>query len=171
MGEPEYHTSNKMPKIRLADSRGIELSNYGVKEVTESINRFINKQLESQHSDLFVHYIWYCCIGNKGLKNELEITEGEKGNKEICDDLNNFYYEGKFLSDESGNIIMKFSNDFINNSFVQFNQISDSSIPDIGKNDGFYNYVANLMRDSNLQEEDIGEIISDFVQKKREFTR
>lgn len=292
MDEPEYHTSNKMPKIRLADSRGIELSNYGVKEVTESINKFINKQLESQNSDLFVHCIWYCCTGNrlekieiealkqlkdiyksksipiiivytqsfseedsnrmynnikqrcdfsfdfipviaqqkkyaniilgptgidklieksiskateaiqtsffesfslqtenrkkqkfneiqdnlnsflqKDLKSKLEIMEGEKGNKEICNDLINlltrlisnvFYYEGKFLSDESGKIINKFSNDFINNSYDQFIQIFENSIPDIGKNDGFYDYVDSL-RDNNVRKKDIRGIISDFV--------
>ena len=115
----------------------------------------------------------------KDLKNKLEIMEGEKGNKEICNDLNNlltrlisnvFYCEGKFLSDVSGNIIKEFSNNFINNSFDQFNQIFESSIPDIGKNDGVYDYAANL-GDNNLPEVDIKEIISDFVQNKKDNLR
>lgn len=102
--------------------------------------------------------------------------EGEKDNKEICDDLKNiliklvsifFYSEREFLSDRSENIIQEFSNDFINNSFDQFNEIFNSSIPDIGENDGFYDYVADL-RDSYLREEDIKNIISDFVQIKKE---
>ena len=300
MGEPEYHTSNKMPKIRLADSRGIESGKYGIETITDSISRFINKQLESQNSDLFVHCIWYCCTGTRlenieidnfkklkdiyesksipviivytqcdseedsdkmyksikercdfefdfmpvmaqakkhknfisepsgidelkektiskaievvqtsffesfslitknikkmkfneiqnnlqsflqnHLKYKLKIMEGEKDNKEICDDLKNlliklvsiiFYSEREFLSDRSENIIQEFSNDFINKSFNQFNEIFNSSIPDIGKNDGFYDYVANL-RDKNLREDDIKNIISDFVQIKKENLR
>ena len=72
MGEPEYKTSKNMPLIRLADSRGIELNNYGINELSESINNFINSKLRSENPDEFVHCIWYCIIGNRLEDIEIE---------------------------------------------------------------------------------------------------
>ena len=72
MGEPEYKTSKNMPLIRLADSRGIELNNYGIKELSESINNFINSKLRSENPDEFVHCIWYCITDNRLEDIEIE---------------------------------------------------------------------------------------------------
>ena len=72
MGEPEYKTSKNMPLIRLADSRGIELNNYGIDELNESINNFIKSKLRSENPDEFVHCIWYCITGNRLEDIEIE---------------------------------------------------------------------------------------------------
>ena len=63
MGEPKYYESKKIPLLRLADSRGIELDKYGIEKLSESINRFINDKIERGNSDEFVHCIWYCTTG------------------------------------------------------------------------------------------------------------
>ena len=62
-GEPKYYSSKKVPLLRLADSRGIELKKYGIKELRDSINKFIIDKLESGNPDEFVHCIWYCISG------------------------------------------------------------------------------------------------------------
>ena len=62
-GEPKYYSSKKVPLLRLADSRGIELKKYGIKELRDSINKFIKDKLESGNPDEFVHCIWYCISG------------------------------------------------------------------------------------------------------------
>jgi GTPase SAR1 family protein len=72
MGEPEYKTSKNMPLIRLADSRGIELNNYGINELSESINNFINSKLRRENPDEFVHCIWYCITGTRLEDIEIE---------------------------------------------------------------------------------------------------
>ena len=76
MGEPQYYESKKIPILRLADSRGIELDNYGIGKLSESINRFINDKIESGNSDEFVHCIWYCITGTR-LEN-IEIDSLKK---------------------------------------------------------------------------------------------
>ena len=60
LGEPQYYTSKKISLLRLADSRGIEINNYGIEQVFNSINNFITQKLECGISDQFVHCIWYC---------------------------------------------------------------------------------------------------------------
>ena len=65
MGEPKYYESETVPLLRLADSRGIEKTNYRVKELSESIEKFIKSQLDSENPDLFIHCIWYCITGTR----------------------------------------------------------------------------------------------------------
>ena len=65
MGEPKYYESDTVPLLRLADSRGIEKTNYKVEELSESMGKFIKSQLESENPDLFIHCIWYCITGTR----------------------------------------------------------------------------------------------------------
>ena len=68
-GEPRYYFSTKnegsQKYIRLADSRGIEKDDYGVKAVVNSAKNFIKKCLETKDPDQYVHLIWYCITGNR----------------------------------------------------------------------------------------------------------
>ena len=65
MGEPKYYESETVPLLRLADSRGIEKTDYTVKELSESMEKFIKSQLDSENPDLFIHCIWYCITGTR----------------------------------------------------------------------------------------------------------
>ena len=65
MGEPKYYESETVPFLRLADSRGIEKTNYKVEELSESMEKFIKSQLKSENPDLFIHCIWYCITGTR----------------------------------------------------------------------------------------------------------
>ena len=65
MGEPKYYESEAVPLLRLADSRGIEKTNYRVEELSESMEKFIKSQLDSENPDLFIHCIWYCITGTR----------------------------------------------------------------------------------------------------------
>jgi len=65
--ETKYYNSKKVPFLRCADSRGTEIrkngiESYGISEVMEEMNKFINTQLESDNPDNFVHCIWYCIL-------------------------------------------------------------------------------------------------------------
>ena len=68
-GEPKYYISNKeegsQKYIRLADSRGIEKDEYGVKAVVNSAKNFIQNRLETKDPDQYVHLIWYCITGSR----------------------------------------------------------------------------------------------------------
>ena len=68
-GEPRYYVSNKkegsQKYIRLADSRGIEKDDYGVKAVVNSAKNFIQNRLETKDHDQYVHLIWYCITGSR----------------------------------------------------------------------------------------------------------
>ena len=65
MGEPKYCESEKVPLLRLADSRGIEKGEYKMEDLNKSIEIFIKGQLDSENPDYFVHYIWYCITGTR----------------------------------------------------------------------------------------------------------
>ena len=65
MGEPEFYESNYIPFLRLADSRGIEKSQYGVEAVVKSTEDFVNSQIKLKDPDKFVHCIWYCITGSR----------------------------------------------------------------------------------------------------------
>ena len=65
MGEPKYYESEAIPLLRLADTRGIEKTDYRVKELCESMEKFIKNQLDSENPDLFIHCIWYCITGTR----------------------------------------------------------------------------------------------------------
>ena len=65
MGELKYYESETVPLLRLADSRGIEKTNYRVEELSESMEKFIKNQLKSENPDLFIHCRWYCITGTR----------------------------------------------------------------------------------------------------------
>ena len=57
----EFNSSEEIPFLRLVDSKGIEKENSGGVDPTfESINNFIDSQLETNDPDKFIHCIWYC---------------------------------------------------------------------------------------------------------------
>lgn len=63
MGKPIYYDSLKVNFIRVADSRGIEKSDYGISKVIEDIKEFIEGKLLTKDPDQYVHCIWYCITG------------------------------------------------------------------------------------------------------------
>ena len=75
LGEPEYHESKKVPLLRIADSRGIETKGYSIKQLSDSINKFIKEKLQSGNPDQFVHCIWYCLSGTRFEDIEEETLE------------------------------------------------------------------------------------------------
>jgi len=75
LGEPEYHESKKMPLLRIADSRGIDIKDYNIKQMSKSINKFIQNNLKSGDPDKFVHCIWYCINGTRFEDIEEETLE------------------------------------------------------------------------------------------------
>lgn len=72
MGEPKYYESENIPLLRLADSRGIEKSEYRMEELNKSIETFIKTQLDSENPDYFVHCIWYCITGTRLEQSEMD---------------------------------------------------------------------------------------------------
>ena len=64
-----------MPLLRIADSRGIETKDYNIKQMSKSINKFIQNNLKSGDPDLFVHCIWYCINGTRFEDIEEETLE------------------------------------------------------------------------------------------------
>ena len=71
MGEPKYYESNKIPLLRLADTRGIEKCDYQMEDLNKSIDKFIKGKLEEENPDYFVHCIWYCITGTRLEQNEI----------------------------------------------------------------------------------------------------
>lgn len=59
------YESNKVPKIRLIDSRGIEKGNYNVENFVNEITNFVEEQELKGNPDFFVHCIWYCVTGTR----------------------------------------------------------------------------------------------------------
>ena len=72
----EYFTSEKIPFLRLADSRGIEKNTTsGVDSIFENIKSFIQNQLKTKDFDKFVHIIWYCWSGTRFEQSERDLFE------------------------------------------------------------------------------------------------
>jgi hypothetical protein len=60
------YQSDKMPFLRLVDTRGIELNkNFGADNITNTCENFIHQQKETKDINKFVHCIWYCVTGNR----------------------------------------------------------------------------------------------------------
>ena len=65
------YKSDKMPFLRLVDTRGIELKNdknkedFGADKITNVCVKFINQQKGTKDINNFVHCIWYCVTGNR----------------------------------------------------------------------------------------------------------
>ena len=72
MEEPKYYESNKIPLLRLADTRGIEKANYKIEDLKKSIDKFIKGKLEEGNPDFFVHCIWYCIGGTRLEQIEID---------------------------------------------------------------------------------------------------
>ena len=84
--ETTPYQSEKMPFLRLVDTRGIELSvNFGALQLEKEATKFIQRQLETTDINNFVHCIWYCITGKRFEAVEVKILKGirdyYKGNK------------------------------------------------------------------------------------------
>ena len=74
--EIKYHYSPKLPFIRLADSRGIEKNqDSGVKKICQQIENFIQKKLETNDPDKYIHCIWYCWTGTRLEDSEIDVLD------------------------------------------------------------------------------------------------
>ena len=49
----------------MIDTKGIEKSNYGIDDVVNSSENYINKCIEEGDPDRFIHCIWYCVNGTR----------------------------------------------------------------------------------------------------------
>lgn len=59
--------------LRLWDSRGIELKNYGIDAVEQSTYELIQKQIALKDPDQFIHCIWYCVSGDRIQDSERDL--------------------------------------------------------------------------------------------------
>ena len=57
------YESNKIPNIRLIDSRGLEKGNYNVEALVKEITNYIEDQELKGNPDNYIHCIWYCITG------------------------------------------------------------------------------------------------------------
>ena len=74
--EIEVHSSDIIPFLRLADSKGIEKNiTSGVNAVYESIKQFIDNKLATKDPDQYIHCIWYCWTGSRLEPSEVEILQ------------------------------------------------------------------------------------------------
>ena len=74
--EIEFHSSDIIPFLRLADSKGIEKNiTSGVSAVYESIKQFIANKLATKDPDQYIHCIWYCWTGSRLEPSEVEILQ------------------------------------------------------------------------------------------------
>lgn len=72
----EFFTSDNLPFLRLADSKGIEKAQIsGVDATYNSIKDFIKKQIETRDPDKYIHCIWYCWTGARLEESEIEILK------------------------------------------------------------------------------------------------
>lgn len=72
----EFFTSNEIPFLRLADSKGIEKNeNADVKTITTSVADFIQKQINTNDPDKFIHCVWYCYTGTRLEGSEIEVLK------------------------------------------------------------------------------------------------
>ena len=65
LGEPHPYISEKIPGIRLYDSRGIDKSGYNIENLLNSVTKLINDAAEKNDPDKFIHCIWYCITGHR----------------------------------------------------------------------------------------------------------
>lgn len=60
--------------LKLIDTRGIELNvQYGAEAVKKDAKEFIDRQLQSNNVNNFVHCIWYCITGNRFEQVEIDL--------------------------------------------------------------------------------------------------
>ena len=69
-------SSDKIPFLRLVDSKGIEKNNDSGTDATyNNIKNYINKQIETGDPDKYVHCIWYCWTGSRLENTEIDIVK------------------------------------------------------------------------------------------------
>ena len=72
----EYHTSEVIPYLRLADSKGIEKDkNADVEIITKSVENFITEQIIANDPDKYIHCVWYCFTGTRLEGSELKVLD------------------------------------------------------------------------------------------------
>ena len=72
----EYFESDKIPFIRLIDSRGIEKDiTSGVTITCQKIKDFIKTQIDTKDYDKFIHVIWYCWSGTRLENSEISLLK------------------------------------------------------------------------------------------------
>lgn len=70
----EFISSQKIPFLRLVDSKGIEKNyNSGIEKTFVNIKKFIKSQIETKKYDNFIHIIWYCWTGTRLENNEVDL--------------------------------------------------------------------------------------------------
>ena len=68
-------SSDKIPFLRLIDSKGIEKNIIsGVEATYNSIKDEINKRIETGDPDQYIHCIWYCWAGSRLENTEINIA-------------------------------------------------------------------------------------------------
>ena len=73
----EFICSEKIDFLRCADSRGIEVGQYGIDSVQTDAEKFIDEQLKTNNPDLYIHCIWYCTIplSDRFQNDEIKLLE------------------------------------------------------------------------------------------------
>ena len=70
----QIYESQKVPYLRLVDTRGIEHDpEYGVQKTQKETESFIKEQLKTNDPNKFVHCIWYCITGNRFEEVEINV--------------------------------------------------------------------------------------------------
>jgi len=65
--------------LKLIDTRGIELNvQYGAEAVKKDAQEYIERQLQSNNVNNFVHCIWYCITGNRFEQVEIDLLNSLK---------------------------------------------------------------------------------------------
>lgn len=185
MGEPEYHESKKVPLLRIADSRGIETINYTIKELSESINKFIQNNLQSGDPDKFVHCIWYCVNG----------TRFEDIEEETLEELRTIYKKDSIpiivvytqaLNDEHVENMRKIIEEKEIGDFMpvlakktkvartqiepfgidELKEISIKRAKEAVKISNYENYILQTRKEINIQNEDINKKLDELIENK-----
>ena len=74
--ETKFYSTDKIPFLRLTDTRGIEKSkDFGINETYESIKNFIKNQIVENDPDKFIHCIWYCWTGARLEESEIQLLQ------------------------------------------------------------------------------------------------
>jgi energy-coupling factor transporter ATP-binding protein EcfA2 len=123
--ETKPYKSKNRSYLRLVDTRGIELSaNYGPDKVDKECKIFINKQIQTNDINNFVHCIWYCITGNR--LEECEIT--------LLNSLRNSYQNNKIplimvYTQSTDNSVIKQMKDYIKEKNIEGDFIDILALP------------------------------------------
>ena len=123
--ETKPYKSKNRPYLRLVDTRGIELSvKYGPDKVDKECKIFINKQIQTNDINNFVHCIWYCITGNR--LEECEIT--------LLNSLRNSYQNNKIplimvYTQSTDDSVIKQMKDYIKEKNIEGDFIDILALP------------------------------------------